>query len=161
MLGPAPEDARFEHCTLARAHRPTVWGAFESAVSNKLQQRAYRLEGGSRARGWTASGEWRVLSKLGRIGQAKHPSGAAGRRQARALRSLEYRIEAARGGGVSTLAVACLPPTRKQRAMESVAKAVAAAASAREAARVREEQNAALAAARAKLAVRRRRSSAE
>jgi hypothetical protein len=127
LLGPAPAAADFSCCTLARAHRPTVWHAFASAVRLQLMQLEYRLEGGQRTRSYRSRTEWRLLTKLGEVGQAQRRSSASGpegRRQARALRSLQYR-QAARSVGAQPAVL--LPPTRKQRAMAAVAAAVAAA----------------------------------
>ena len=128
LLGPAPAEARFACCTLARAHRPTVWHAFCSEVRRKLEQQEYRLAGGHRTRSYRSRTEWRLITRLSELGQPKRVGetvrGAGGRREARALRSLQYKQDVRSGVAQP---VARLPPTRKQRAMSAVAAAVAAA----------------------------------
>ena len=123
MLCPAPtEDIAV--ATLARVHRPTVWGLFCDAVAYELELRSFRDEGGTRTRSWQAGKEWRLLTKLtekmrGQLKSTPAPQGSGGnsRKTRRELRSLEYRIAARRDQESRTVS-AKLPPTRRQRAME-------------------------------------------
>lgn len=139
-LGPAPSTApeSFASSTLARAHRPTIWKAFSGAVSRALQQQAFRSDGGQRTGSWRARPEWRVLVKLGEIGQPANKKRTRGpkqnRRQERVLRSLQYKADGGTGGRPEVR----LPPTRKQRTMAALARSIAAAKEKEE--REREEE---------------------
>lgn len=97
-LGPAPTAAQLEYCTLARAHRPTVWAAFCRALRFRLRQRYFQDDGGSYSRSWQASREWRVAMRLQQLNKRLNGGATDGmsRRQARELRSIEYRMQAAR-----------------------------------------------------------------